>query len=327
MNAPTNRLPNTKRLALPLVALGALMLGTPAPASANAEVEATLADIKNETGGFVPSFLKALPDTSLPGAWAEMKGLWASSDTALPCKIKDLIGVAVASQIPSKAQVDGHMMLAKASGATAAEIAEGVTMAALARHWSTFFNGAQLDPTKFRTEIGKVVQRAKAAAAAGGPPPAAGKPIEEVDARTAMEEMKQTFGFVPDFASRFPAAALAGAWRQMRDVELNPKTALSGKYKSLIGLAVSSQIPCQYCVFADTEFAKLEGATEQEIVEAVAMAGLVRTWSAFLTGLSVDEAMFRKDLSRIARHVAKMRAGAAATPVRRSSAVASATQR
>ena len=55
---------------------------------------------------------------------------------------------------------------------------------------------------------------------------------------------------------------------------MNPSTAIPGKYKSLIGLAVASQIPCKFCIIADTEFAKLEGATDRELTEAVAMAGL-----------------------------------------------------
>jgi AhpD family alkylhydroperoxidase len=289
---------------IPLCAL-ALVAGAPdaARAAPNAEVQATLADIEKETGGFVPAFLKALPDNALPGAWAEMKGIWASSATALPCKIKDIMGVAVASQIPSKAEVEGHSILAKASGATQAQITEGVTIAAMARHWSTFFNGIQLDEGKFRSEIARLVQGAKAGAAAGATPP--GKPIVVVDARTAQEDMKQSFGFVPEFATKFPAAGLAGAWRQMRDVEMNPSTELSPKYKSLVSLAVASQIPCRYCVIADTEFAKLDGATDQEISEAIAMAGIVRHNATILIGLSIDDGTFRKDMTRIARHIAR----------------------
>ena len=51
----------------------------------------------------------------------------------------------------------------------------------------------------------------------------------------------------------------------MRDLEMNPASAIPGKYKSLIGLAVSAQIPCKFCIIADTEFAKLEGATDREL--------------------------------------------------------------
>jgi AhpD family alkylhydroperoxidase len=298
----------TVRLAA--LSLAALALGGTAgnARAANPEVEAALSEIKAVTGGFVPASLKALPESALPGFWAELKALEVSDKTALPCKIKEIIAVAVGAQLPSRALVDGHSALAKAGGATAAELAEGVTIAAMARHWSTYFNGAQLDLGKFKADIAKLVAGAKAAAAAGTPPPS--KPIAVVDARSAMDDMKQSFGFVPDFATRFPAAALPGAWRQMRDVELNPHTALPGKYKSLISLAVASQIPCHYCIVADTEFAKLEGATDQEITEAVAMAGLARQTAASLTGLGVDETVYRKDMERIAQRVAHMTAAA-----------------
>ena len=95
------------------------------------------------------------------------------------------------------------------------------------------------------------------------------------DGKTALDEVKQSFGVVPEFLRRYPQEGLAGAWTEMRDVEMNPSSAIPGKYKSLIGLAVAAQIPCKFCIVADTEFAKLEGATERELTEAVAMAGLI----------------------------------------------------
>jgi AhpD family alkylhydroperoxidase len=102
---------------------------------------------------------------------------------------------------------------------------------------------------------------------------------------------------------RFPDAAVAGAWTEMRDIEMSPATALGGKHKSLISLAVAAQIPCKYCVYADTEFAKLEGASDAEIREAIAMASLARHWSTILDGLQLDEASYRKDIDRIVRSV------------------------
>ena len=40
------------------------------------------------------------------------------------------------------------------------------------------------------------------------------------------------------------------------------------KTKQLIGLAVAAQIPCAYCVYAHTKFAKAAGATDAQIKEA-----------------------------------------------------------
>jgi AhpD family alkylhydroperoxidase len=87
----------------------------------------------------------------------------------------------------------------------------------------------------------------------------------------------------------------------MRDLQLSQKTALSGKTKELIGLAVAAQVPCRYCVIAHTEFAKLNGATDLELREAVAMASITRNFSTLLHGLQVDEGQFRRDVDRLVR--------------------------
>ena len=61
----------------------------------------------------------------------------------------------------------------------------------------------------------------------------------------------------------------------------------------LIGLAVASQIPCEYCTYYHRKAAASLGATEQEIAEAAAMAGYVRNWSAILYGTGADIAEYR----------------------------------
>jgi AhpD family alkylhydroperoxidase len=264
--------------------------------------------------GFVPRFLELVPDLAVPGLWQELTGLEANPKTALPCRYKQLIGLAVAAQIPCPGCVYGHTRLARVNGATDAQLGEAVAIAGLTRHWSTFFNGMQLDEGKFRGEIKQLVDAARKAVAAGTPSPA---PLPLIDARSALDDMQRSFGFVPEFARMFPPGALPGAWRQMRDVELNPTTAISGKYKTLISVAVASQIPCRYCLISDTELARLEGATDQEIAEAVAMAAFVRNWSTLVGGLQMDEAAYRKDMDRIARAVGKLAAGQPATTASR----------
>jgi AhpD family alkylhydroperoxidase len=80
---------------------------------------------------------------------------------------------------------------------------------------------------------------------------------------------------------------------------------LAPKYKSLIGLAVAAQIPCKYCVVADTEFARADGASEAEVGEAVAMAALVRQWSTWLNGTQSNEPAFRKDIDALVKGAKK----------------------
>ena len=101
---------------------------------------AAQADIAR-TVGFVPSFVKAMPANLVPGLWQEARDFEMSDKTALSVKNKDLIALAIAAQMPSRLTVWSYTKCARANGASEAEIKEAVAMAALVRHWSTFFNG------------------------------------------------------------------------------------------------------------------------------------------------------------------------------------------
>jgi len=295
-----------------LTALTVLLLGAGAARAAEPKpAEAARADIQ-KTLGFVPQFMLQMPELALPGAWDEMKSLQMNPGTALPGKVKELIGLAVAAQVPCRYCIYAHTEFAKLNGATDAELGEAVAMAGLTRHWSTFLNGTQTDETKFRAEIKTLTDGARKAAASKTPAP---KPLNVVDGNTALADITQTLGFAPEFLKRFPDVARGGAWREFRDVQLNPSTAVSGKYKELIGLAVASQIPCRFCIVAHTEFARLNGASDAEIAEAIGMASVTRNMSTLLNGLMVDEAQFRRDIDKLvkgAKAAAKKRMSASA---------------
>jgi AhpD family alkylhydroperoxidase len=268
----------------------------PSPA-AQAAWNTAHADIE-KTFGFVPNFFEVLPVGMLPGTWEEMKTLQMNPATALSGKTKELIGLGVAAQIPCMYCIEAHTEFAKLNGACEEEIGQAVGMAAITRHWSTFLNGIQTDEGKFRGEIAKLVDGAKKAAAAHAPAP---KPIAVTDGASALKDIAQTLGFAPDFLKRFPDVARAGAWRTFKDVQLSPETELSGKDKELVGLAVASQIPCKFCIIAHTEFAKLNGATEQEIDESIAMGSFTREMSTLLNGLQVDKTLFHADITRLVK--------------------------
>jgi AhpD family alkylhydroperoxidase len=148
-------LPSTHSLARSLLAAAACALTlTMAAAPAHADdYDATIKDIQSTMGG-VPSFVKQFPKAGLPGAWAEAKAIELSDKTALPPKVKSLIALAVAAQIPCTYCVWSDTQDAKRAGATDEEIQEAVAMAALTRHWSTMFNGMQVDFDTFKKEMG-----------------------------------------------------------------------------------------------------------------------------------------------------------------------------
>ena len=115
----------------------------------------------------------------------------------------------------------------------------------------------------------------------------------------AVNDVKQTLGFVPTFMAQLPKAGFAGAWQQLKELELSENTALSPKVKALIGLAVVAQIPCDYCIWADTMGAKQAGASDEEIREAVAIAATERYWSTMLNGVQADLDTFKKEFGKL----------------------------
>ncbi|MGI9510154.1 MAG: carboxymuconolactone decarboxylase family protein [Geminicoccaceae bacterium] len=62
---------------------------------------------------------------------------------------------------------------------------------------------------------------------------------------------------------------------------------------------VASQIPCQYCIYYHTKAALAEGATEQELREATAIAAYVRNWSTVLYGGQADFEEYKKTVDTL----------------------------
>ena len=122
-----------------------------------------------------------------------------------------------------------------------------------------------------------------------------------VDGASALKESTQMLAATRPSSSRVPGRGARRRLEQFRDVQLNPKTALSRKNKELVGLAVAAQVPCRFCVIAHTEFAKLNGATDAEINEAIGMASLTRDLSTMLNGMQVDEAQFKRDVDQMVK--------------------------
>ena len=253
-------------------------------------VEATFKQIKQQFG-LVPTFMKGLPDEGIPAAWGEMQALEMSTDSALPAKIKELIALGVSAQIPCRSCIYADSQFARAAGANDREVKEAVAQAAITRHWSTVLNGMQIDPSAFDRETQAIMGYLRKG---GTPPP--GEPV--TDAASAYKDIERTLGTVPSFLKAFPEKAIAPAWLEMKGVELNPMTALNGKNKELIGLAVAAQIPCKYCITFHTAAAKLDGASDDEIKEAVAMAALSRYFATVASGTLQDEAQFRREVDQ-----------------------------
>jgi AhpD family alkylhydroperoxidase len=118
----------------------------------------------------------------------------------------------------------------------------------------------------------------------------------------AQAEMKAMFGDVPVMFTKLPMHVRASAWEWFKAMS-NPDAAIPPKYGELIGLAVASQIPCHYCVYAHTTMAKMLGATDEEIEEAVSKGAEVRYWSTILNGNQVEFESFKKEWDGILEFV------------------------
>jgi len=280
-----------KTLSIVCATLATLFALTPVSLASPSEADATYQDIQR-TLGVVPGFLKAFPETGIAAAWDELKSIQLNPGSALPGKTKELIGLAVAAQIPCRYCIYFHTQISRLDGASDQELRDAIAMAALTRHWSAVLNGMQIDYAAFRQEMTRVFAYLKH-------PTVMSAAMPVTDSASAYQDITRTFGFVPTFLRAFPEEGIAAAWREVKSVHLNPATALPGKTKELIGLAVASQTPCQYCVYFHTEAARLNGATDREIGEAVAMAALTRHWSTVLNGSLIDEATFRREVDQI----------------------------
>ncbi|MFP4537165.1 MAG: carboxymuconolactone decarboxylase family protein [Dichotomicrobium sp.] len=100
-----------------------------------------------------PAFIKnTFPEQGIGPAWEEFQAVMGP-DTALSPKVKELIGLAVAAQVPCDYCVYYHTKAAKEHGASEAEIKEALASSALVRQWSTMLNGSAYDEENWREEV------------------------------------------------------------------------------------------------------------------------------------------------------------------------------
>ncbi|MBO8191068.1 carboxymuconolactone decarboxylase family protein [Streptomyces oryzae] len=121
----------------------------------------------------------------------------------------------------------------------------------------------------------------------------AGRSRAEVEA-----EIKETLGLVPHFFGAIPDDLLDAEWEVFKKLELG-ETLIPNKYKELIGIALHSETKCRYCTLFHTEAAKLFGATDEEIQEAVHYAKSSLGWSAYLNGMREDYDDFAREMSEV----------------------------
>jgi len=116
------------------------------------------------------------------------------------------------------------------------------------------------------------------------------------------KEIEEMFGFVPSFFKSISDSSLELEWKLFKRVQFDPGP-IPNKYRELIGLGISAVTKCRYCTLFHTEVAKLNGATDEEIEDAVHYAKSSAGWSAYLNGLQVDYAQFKEEVMRACEYV------------------------
>ena len=116
------------------------------------------------------------------------------------------------------------------------------------------------------------------------------------------KEMEATLGVVPSFMKMIPDNSLELEWELMKQVQMAPG-AVPNKYRELMGVAISAVTKCKYCSYFHTEFAKLNGATEAEIEDALHYAKSTAGWSTYINGAQTDYDQFCREVDQICAHV------------------------
>jgi len=100
-----------------------------------------------------PKFLQDIaPQGTASLSWQDYMAVM-KPDGALDTRTKELIGLAVAAQIPCQYCIYAHTLGAKHAGATDNQIKEAIAASALVRKMSTELNGNQYDLSEFKKQI------------------------------------------------------------------------------------------------------------------------------------------------------------------------------
>ncbi|MGD0765341.1 MAG: carboxymuconolactone decarboxylase family protein [Dehalococcoidia bacterium] len=116
------------------------------------------------------------------------------------------------------------------------------------------------------------------------------------------QDIKEKLGFVPGFLRALPDRSIELEWELFKATQIE-EGPVPNKYRELIGLGVAAATKCRYCAFFHTEMAKLNGATEAEIEDAVHYAKSSAGWSTYIQGLQIDYDEFTSEVRRAVDHV------------------------
>ena len=123
------------------------------------------------------------------------------------------------------------------------------------------------------------------------------------------KEIEEMFGLVPSMFKVVPDSSLELEWQLFKRVQFE-EGPIPNKYRELIGVALSAITKCRYCAVYHTEVARLNGATDAEIEDAVHYAKSSAGWSTYINGLQLDFDQFKEEVLQACEHVRSSQAKA-----------------
>lgn len=123
-------------------------------------------------------------------------------------------------------------------------------------------------------------------------------------------DMRETLGVAPSFFKHIPDRSLEHEWEVFKAVQFE-EGAIPSKYRELIGLALSAVSKCKYCLYYHDRLARVCGATDAEIEEAMHYAKCSVGWSTYITGMGTDFEQFKREVDQACEHARQQMLAAA----------------
>ena len=115
-------------------------------------------------------------------------------------------------------------------------------------------------------------------------------------------EIEQMMGLVPTMFKLLPDSSIDQEWELFKKVQIE-ETIIPHKYRELIGVGAAAILKCRFSSYYHTQIAKLYGATDAEIEDAVHFAKSSAGWSTYINGLQVDYDTFKNEIDQACDHM------------------------
>lgn len=128
--------------------------------AATTEYDETREEIE-ETLGLMPGFFEGIPEDDVVAEWPTFQR-YTLGESAIPAKYREMMGLAVASNIKCPYCVHFHRAAAKLHGATDEELEEAAALSSMTSRWSAMIHAQEYDLDTFEDETARIGEHLKA---------------------------------------------------------------------------------------------------------------------------------------------------------------------